>query len=186
MKVRTKSLPKIILANVLSVTALVVNARWILGAKASTAAVVPPASVAGKGPQSSASGKKRNSGLSDPTLNLTRLALAESEVYAGTGRNIFASAPSITAKKDPPLPPASDHRTQTDTLPSPFPLKFFGFESALGGDKRIFLLQDGEVFIGSEGDIVDRRYKILRVAPGSVDVEDLLDTSQHTLALMPK
>ena len=42
------------------------------------------------------------------------------------------------------------------------------------------LSQDGDVFVGSEGDIVNRRYKIVRIAPASVDLEDLLENSQHT------
>jgi len=39
------------------------------------------------------------------------------------------------------------------------------------------------VFIGGEGDLVDRRYKILRIGTNTVDIQDLLGNNQYTLKL---
>ena len=46
----------------------------------------------------------------------------------------------------------------------------------VGDDPPLFV--DGE-----PGDIIDRRYKILRIAPNSVDIEDLLEKTEHRLTL---
>jgi hypothetical protein len=43
--------------------------------------------------------------------------------------------------------------------------------------------RQGDIFIGAEGDIVDRRYKLLRMGTDVVEVEDLLGNNQYTLRL---
>jgi hypothetical protein len=43
--------------------------------------------------------------------------------------------------------------------------------------------QDQDVFIAAEGDIVDRRYKIVKIATGSVDIEDILNDNTQTIRL---
>jgi hypothetical protein len=61
-------------------------------------------------------------------------------------------------------------------------LRFFGF-SRKSGVSTVFLLKGEDVFLAREGDIVDRRYKIVRVRPGAVDVEDLLGERSERLVL---
>ena len=39
------------------------------------------------------------------------------------------------------------------------------------------------MFIAGEGDIVDRRYRILHIGPGSVEVEDVLNNNRQTIPL---
>ena len=39
------------------------------------------------------------------------------------------------------------------------------------------------VFIGREGDIINRRYRILQITPTSVEMEDLIDDVRQTLPL---
>jgi hypothetical protein len=105
--------------------------------------------------------------------------------YVGIGRNIFvtgsqpiekllASGRTDEAKKYslPSIPP-----------PPPINLKFFGFASKPGEAKRIFLSKGEDIFVAGEGDIVDRRYKILRISPASVDVEDLLNNNRQSIPL---
>lgn len=62
-------------------------------------------------------------------------------------------------------------------------LKFFGIAMILGLPRQACLSQAGDVFIGGEGDIVDRRYKLLRIGTYTVDVQDLLGNNQYTLRL---
>jgi hypothetical protein len=115
----------------------------------------------------------------DPTLHLAQLAAAEQVKYEGSGRNIFIS------QADPAIPPvkgnpATDHKaTQTYTPPPPpppppIPLKFFGFASGPGEPKKIFLSKGEDVFIAGEGEIVDRRYKVLHISPTSVEIQDVV------------
>ena len=76
-------------------------------------------------------------------------------------------------KHGPPPPPP----------PPPITLKFYGFANQTGTAKKIFLSQGEDIFVAGEGDVVDRRYKILHIAPTSVEVEDVLTNNRQTLFL---
>jgi hypothetical protein len=41
----------------------------------------------------------------------------------------------------------------------------------------------GDVFVAREGDVVDRRYKIVRIQPNTVEVEDVLTNNRQNLPL---
>ena len=123
----------------------------------------------------------------DPTLRLGLLQLTENTNYTGNGRNIFRAQAEVIPKplssglkKQPPpvpLPPPGP------PPPPPINLKFFGFASKPGEPKKIFLSQGEDVFIAGEGDIVDRRYRILHIGPASVEVEDVLNNNRQNIPL---
>lgn len=113
----------------------------------------------------------------DPTLRLDLLASSEQTKYAGSGRNIF-----VSQAQDIPQPKGTgvtDNRTAIYApppvqAPPPINLKFFGFANEPGEPKKIFLSQGDDVFIAAEGDIVNRRYKVMRISPNSVEIQDVL------------
>jgi len=45
------------------------------------------------------------------------------------------------------------------------------------------LSQGEDIFVAKEGDIVDRRYRIVKINANSVDVEDVLTNNRQTLPL---
>jgi hypothetical protein len=67
--------------------------------------------------------------------------------------------------------------------PPPILLKFYGFASKAGEPRKVFLSKDGDVFIAGEGDIIDRRYRVLRITPVSVEVEDVLSNNRQSIPL---
>ncbi len=67
--------------------------------------------------------------------------------------------------------------------PPPIPLKFYGFSGNKSGPKQVFLSKGEDIFIAKEGQIIDRRYKIVKIGPNSVDVEDVLTNNRQTLPL---
>ena len=67
--------------------------------------------------------------------------------------------------------------------PPPINLKFFGFANKPGEPRKVFLSEGEDIFIAGEGDIIDRRYKILRITPGSVEVEDVLNNNRQSIPL---
>jgi hypothetical protein len=116
----------------------------------------------------------------DPTLHLAQLASTERIKYEGSGRNIFV-AQAEDVKIPTPLAPGRTDSTKerTYTPPpvaaaAPIPLKFFGFASHPGEPKKIFLSKGDDVFIAGEGEIVDRRYKVVRITPTSVEIQDVV------------
>ena len=136
---------------------------------------------------SSASGKTARVGAPtlDPTLQLDLLKQSEDTKYAGSGRNIFVAKAEEIPR---PKAPANTDTAKANTPPPPPPpppilLKFFGFANKPGEPRKIFLSQGEDVFIAGEGDIVDRRYRILHIGPGSVEVEDVLNNNRQTIPL---
>jgi len=182
---RPRSLSKVIPASALTFLALVLNARWILGPNASTASAnaVRTAVTYPAGTEAGGSRNRRNTNPFDPTLHLSRLELTESAQYQGTGRNIFSAAGLRRVHDHRPAPGPSSLTPIAGPASLQPRLQFFGFAIKPGGPRKIFLSQEGEVFVGSEGDIVNRRYRIVGIAPESVDVEDLWERTKYTLIL---
>jgi hypothetical protein len=123
--------------------------------------------------------KLPNAQTLDPTLHLSQLALTEQIKYEGSGRNIFVAQADVVIPT-PGGPVRTDDpkdkiiQIQAPPPPAPIPLKFFGFASHSGEAKKIFLSKVDDVFIAGEGEIVDRRYKVVRISPTSVEIQDLV------------
>jgi hypothetical protein len=82
----------------------------------------------------------------------------------------------------PPLP------TPTPPTPKapPIPLKFYGFVNPTkAANKRAFFLDGEDIIIAGEGDMVKKRYKIVRIGINSAVVEDteFKTNNQQTLPL---
>jgi hypothetical protein len=110
----------------------------------------------------------------DPTLRFDLLKSSEDITYKGTGRDIFRSQAEEPALPKPLPPDKQPNTVQTPPPPPPIPLKFYGFASRKDGNKRIFLSKGEDIFVAKEGDIVDRRYKIVHIGSNSVEVQDVL------------
>lgn len=123
----------------------------------------------------------------DPTVRFDLLKAAEETRYEGSNRNIFKpeAEPEIEPPIEPPvLPNGTGGSTVTEKPRPTIPLKFFGFASRPGEPTKVFLSQGEDVFIAGEGDIVNRRYRVVRIGVNSVDVEDMLNNHQQSLPLL--
>jgi hypothetical protein len=118
----------------------------------------------------------------DPTLRLDLLAASEQTRYEGNGRNIFVSQadtvviPTPLKKANTDDPAGNPYRLPAPPPPTPIPLKFFGFASKPGEQKKIFLSEGEDVWVAGEGEIVDRRYKVIRIAPTAVEIQDVVNS----------
>jgi hypothetical protein len=141
-----------------------------------------PLHPSGRHASGSGAGKKERAPQSlDPTLHLQLLAATEQIKYEGSGRNIFVSQPDVV------IPPVIG-KPNTDggsgdkpwpgppplSAPPPIPLKFFGFANQPGEPRKVFLSKGEDVWIAGEGEIVDRRYKVVKITPTSVDIQDVV------------
>jgi hypothetical protein len=136
----------------------------------------------------------------DPTLHLNLLArLKTVNADAGT-RSLFeiaAAPPAQINEKEPakiliakhfvgPEPPKPPPPVVEPKAP-PIPLKFYGFiDKTKVGDKRAFFLDGEDIVIAAEGEMVKKRYKIIRIGVNSAVVEDtqFKTNNQQTLPLV--
>jgi hypothetical protein len=188
MKLGTENKAKTAIAGVLLVVAVVVLVRTFTGGEGNSAPVstiaTPPR------PSSSPSGTQTNRKVRtlvaqslDPTLRFDLLKSSEDVAYKGNGRDIFRSQPEPPPIPKPLPPDKQPSVVQAPPPPPPIDLKFYGFASRKDGYKRIFLSKGEDIFVAKEGDIVDRRYKVVHIGQNSVDVEDLLTNNRQTLPL---
>lgn len=173
---------KLSIACTLAAVALVLIVRLIAGAD------VPSPSAASVRHSEGVQNRKLGGTQNKSNLSMLRkdqLNISEDTEYAGSGRNIFRLKIPVswTPPRPKPSPPAPDK--QPPPSMATLPLKFFGFAITSSHGKQVFLSEDGDVFIGREGDIVNRRYKILQVRPASVEIEDLVDQVQQLVPLDP-
>lgn len=124
----------------------------------------------------------------DPRLRLDLLKSSEGVEYKGVGRDIFSGAPEVLPK--PVAPPRLPDKTQqpapvyTPPPPPPINLKFYGYATKSGSRKSIFLSQsDGTVFTAREGDIIAGRYRVVKINPTSVEIQDVLSNNTQTIPL---
>ncbi|HXR16819.1 MAG TPA: hypothetical protein VN777_11535 [Terriglobales bacterium] len=122
----------------------------------------------------------------DPTLRYDWLKASEDTKYEGNGRNIFslqAEIPQPVAPVKTDAEKAAENGPPQPPPPPPINLKFFGFASKPGEAKKIFLSEGEDVFIAAEGEVVDRHYKVLRISPTSVEIEDVLNNNRQSIPL---
>jgi hypothetical protein len=195
VKLGTENKKEIIVAAVLGVVLLLVVVYEFMPSSSTIASTAPPTTavdpVAVVNParpaahRSSAPVKKERPGQSlDPTLQLKLLAATEAIKYEGSGRNIFVSQAEDVKIPAAVASGATDQQKKADdiyhppsqTAAPPIPLKFFGFASRPGEPKKVFLIKGEDTFIAGEGEIVDRRYKVVKISPTSVDIQDVVSS----------
>jgi hypothetical protein len=159
-----------------------------------SSAAPPPSTAATTTPQQ----KKSRTTLApdnslDPRLRLDILAASQSKKYEAGGRNIFRmeEAAPIAKMTDPARPKVytvTPPPTPTPTPPPPpITLKFYGFATSKPNEpKKIFLADESEVFVARQGDIVERKYKVVQINNTSVVIEDVLNNNRQPIPLTAK
>lgn len=199
MKAGTEDKKKLIAAGAFGVFAVAYLVYTFVGSGGSDAPSVPPPATAVVTTTTASSPAARPTAhitpsKLDPTLHPEGMLLAESLLYSGKGRNIFAPPgtqaaeptklaeipkPIQTARYVPPPP--------VNTGPPPPPpinLRYFGTATRKDGTRQAFLLAGEDVFVAGKGDIVSRRYKIGEVSARDVEVTDMTNNNTQRLPLI--
>jgi hypothetical protein len=187
VKLGTENKTKTAIAAGLLLVAAFALYNWIHSSDDPAASATPSANpTSGAAPKPAKAGAHKSGPVVlaqslDPTLRFDLLKSSEDVTYKGSGRDIFSSQPPppeipkpIKPVITPPPPPPP---------PPPIPLKFYGFTGNKSGPKQVFLSKGDDIFIAKEGQVIDRRYKILKIGPNAVEVEDVLTNNRQTLPL---
>ena len=137
----------------------------------------------------------------DPTLRLDLLARLSDIKREGGDRSLFEFTQAPPAKNpDPPkiIPKTADPagaQKAPDSAPAkpaeapkppppPIPLKFYG---AHGGTNQVgksgFFLEGEEIYVAAEGELIKKRYKVIKLGLKSAVLEDTEHKHQQTLPL---
>ena len=137
----------------------------------------------------------------DPTLRVDLLERVQSIELPASRRNLFQFGapppppppPKVDAPKIQPKTPEQIKAEAEQTAkaaaaakppPPPISLKFYGYSvPSASGVKRAFFLDGEDIFVGSEGDMIKKRYKVIRIGTSSVIMEDTQHNHQQTLML---
>ena len=135
----------------------------------------------------------------DPTIHFDLLVKVQAVTYEAGGRNPF----QIGVPPPPPAPKvtvdtakikAAMNQAAQPTTPPPaakpmtpvlnLPWKYYGYSSQRGtAKKKAFLLDGEDIMTASEGDVLKRKYRIVRIGVNSLVVEDTDNKQQQTLPL---
>lgn len=178
-----KELITMVVLLLIAVPAIIYAFRSINGSQPAAAAAPRPA--AAPATQKKTGVQSFQQASLDTTLRTDVLAEASKIRYDGSKRNIFRMeepppppppkpvAPVVTGPPAPPPPPP----------PPPIPLKYFGFSNKPGEPKKAFLSEGDDIFVAKEGDVVDRRFKVLQISNTSVLIEDVLNNNKQPIPL---
>jgi hypothetical protein len=135
----------------------------------------------------------------DPQLHLELLAKLQKVADDSSGRNLFQFGPPPpppAAKVDPRLkgpepkvpevasPAPAPPMTQPAPPPPPPPFKYYGFVTERAtGRKTAFFMEGDENYKAAEGELVKKRYRVVRIGVSSVVLEDTELKRQSTLQL---
>lgn len=89
------------------------------------------------------------------------------------------SAPSAPRSEVPAPPPVP----AGPPPPPPIPVKFFGLVVMRGERVATFSDARGNIFYGREGDIIEGRYRVVRIGVDAVDLEYLDGRGRQTIRL---
>jgi hypothetical protein len=147
-----------------------------------------PASAAPAANGRTAPGSGRSGGPEAPDVRLSQLSV-ERPKPDGTERNLFRFK-----TKARPLPPAAAApgprggavvAPVAPAGPPPITLKFIGIVERREKAERIAVLRDpvGHVFYGGEGEVVEGRYRIVRIGAESIELAYLDGQGRQTIRL---
>jgi hypothetical protein len=121
--------------------------------------------------------------VENPFLRLDKLERIRKLEYKGAGRVIFSFQAPPKPKPLPPQPVNLEPPKPVE-VPLQLPVKFFGVVSdPRSGNKRACFTNGEDVFILSEGELLQNRYRLLRIGNSTADFEDLQTGKRASLPL---
>ena len=153
----------------------------------------PSVTVGGGGAASPAAAGTQGSRQVDPVADVKLESLEHRGAGEGTpSRDLFrfeskraASAPTGPRPPVNPVPVIAPPVPTGPPPPPPIPLRYIGYLDQPGEVPRVAVLSDGRgnVFNGKEGDIIEGRYRVLRIGTDSADLIYVDGRGRQTIRL---
>ena len=125
-----------------------------------------------------------------PIVPVVDLALDRLQTVGGQLRESERDPFRFRPKPPPPAPRVVQAPPVLQPLvpqgpppPPPIPLKFFGVMTVNGQRSAAFIDERGNRFDGREGDVLEGRYRLLRIGPDSVDLAYLDGRGRQSIRL---
>jgi hypothetical protein len=120
--------------------------------------------------------ERRGDASSTPSRDVFRFDSRRVASAASTGRRPPVNPVPVDAGPPAPVGPPP---------PPPIPLRFIGYLDQPGEVPRVAVLSDGRgnVFNGKEGDIIEGRYRVLRIGTDSADLIYVDGRGRQTIRL---
>lgn len=123
--------------------------------------------------------------VDDPTLRIDDIAASQKREYQGKGRNIFnyGRAPVVEQPKEQKPVEQVEVKPEPPKPPPP-PFKFYGIATnPASGRKRAFFTNGDDIWIAEEGQMIDRRFRLVSIGNTNAEVEETATGKRVTLAL---
>jgi hypothetical protein len=132
----------------------------------------------------------------DSSLRLNLLAKLRGVERHSGGRDLFQFAALPARKKanrpgpDTTSDPSAPQVQVPDALPAhpglpAIPLKYYGYiDTASQRPRRAFFLKGDDIYIKAEGELIENRYKVVRIGLKSIVVEDTTGERREMLTLV--
>jgi hypothetical protein len=181
MPVKTPSRQVLILA------ALVVGLGVVLAYNFLGSSSAPAARPGSVKPVASREAVARDRAASAPDVRLTALKAVKA-MPAAKGRNLFRELPKAPPPPPPRVvtqaPPPDPNAPQLPPPPPP-PITLKLVAIVQGSGKPVVALTDGrDMFYGREGDVIEGRYRIVKVNVESIDIAYVDGRGQRRLSLV--
>ncbi len=140
-----------------------------------------------------------NAEIVDPTLRLDLLSKVQQVEISGSQRNLFQfgeaakpatpltplpSVKKIDLAKQQNMPPPAPPGPPPAPVAPPISLKYYGYSSVKASThKRAFFLDGEDIIVASEGELIKRRYRLVKIGVNSVTMEDTQFKTEQTLPL---
>ena len=122
--------------------------------------------------------------VENPHIRMEQIERARSAEYKGSGRNPFSPAAAAPAPVAKTTKPANEFKKYGPEPPPPPPpplpcvlpanVKFYGFGTVPNGTSRRAFLHDGEdVHVLGEGDVLLKRFRIIRISNANLEFEEI-------------
>jgi hypothetical protein len=123
-------------------------------------------------------------GLSDgPVLNVALFEQIEAHVLAEPGRDPFEFPPTPQQVEQTALREAAQARRTGPPPPPPVPLKALGYMQDAHGQLQAYLSDSQNIYAVHEGQQFDKTYRVLKVTPAYVEIEDVSLNLRAQLAI---